>query len=545
MASIHKITNQSDGGRVSVVRDLGITSIGGQVYYKDDLNPSIAKFNEFWDLMEVIKTNGYMRASMSVIGRSAVGTDWTIVKHPEYKKTSPSLHKRRLYEFYTGVNSKAWDNIRDYYNIEFNLMIGVQYLRYFGQVAYGIIRDAETGKAVGMYHLPGLVVPNVDSNGYFKSDEPAFIQYPTNNPRDKVDFNDPLDVVFITTPAWDGNPMGGTDIESLTRFTLPLDLYLQTGAREYMKNRDKPEVIYQVAQDLSDEAFDTFRRQMEAVQRGASNLGKNPLIMQGDLKVHEMRDLPESLPYHEARDDVMEEQMAVSGVGAIKLGITKGMTRGDMREYRREFHETTMQPVFKILEVGYYEQIHVREFRIKGWSFKFDNPDFLTAVEKATVDMRYYGMNVKNPNEIRTDLGEEERTDEFGDMYADQLQMYLDEQQNQDQLEPTGGEPGSPPEGREDEPDAPGEIGEPTIDDQDPPRGDQHDDESRAMVGEFQTWKKFAINRFGKHGRKFNAEVIPATVAGVVQNSLDGITTVGDVEDIFNSAILAVGDVYE
>jgi len=542
VASIHRIGKHNSGSRVEVIqRGTDLTSIGGQLFYTDDLTPSIKKFNEFWELMDVIKKHGYLRASMSVIGRSAVGTDWTIAKRPDYQGNAPSLHKKRLLEFYTNTYARGWDNIRDYRDISFNLMIGIQYLRYFGQVAYHIIRDKSNGRALGMYHLPGLIVPNVNTNGYFRSGEPAFVQYPTSNPRDRVDFDDPKDVVFITTPSWDGSPMGGSDIESLTEFVIPLDLYLQTGAREYLKNRDKPEVVYQVAQDLTDDAFDTFKRQIEANYRGTANLGRNPIIMQGDLKVHELRDLPESLPYHEGRDDAMEEEMAVSGVGAVKLGLTKGLTHANMIEYRREFHETTMLPMFKILEGAFYSQISVREFNIRGWQLQFENPDFLTAVEKATVDMRYYGMGVITPNEMRRSKGEDERTDPLGDMFSDQLQIYLEQERSQ--LKPTDGQPGSPPEGREDEPDSPSNVGEPSESDQDPPRGDQHDDQER-ILSELDAWKRFALKRIGKQARDFRNEFIPEEVADVIKGQLQISATSDRINHIFNSAKVAVGEVY-
>jgi len=545
VASIHRIGKAYSGGRVDVVRGVDITSIGGQIFYTDDLTPSIQKFNEFWELMDVIKKHGYIRASMSVIGRSAVGTDWSIVKKDDYIGSAPPLHKKRLLDFYTGAYAKDWKNIRDYRDISFNLMIGVQYLRYFGQVAYHVIRDKSTKRALGMYHLPGLIVPNVDSNGYFRSGQPAFIQYPSSNPRDRVEFQNPMDIIFITTPSWDGNPLGGTDIEALTEFTIPLDLYLQTGAREYLKNRDKPEVIYQVASDLNDDAFDTFRRQMEAVQRGSANLGRNPIIMQGDLKVHEMRDLPSSLPYHEGRDDAMEEEMAISGVGAVKLGITKGLSHSNMREYRREFHETTMLPMFKILEGGFYEQINVREFGIRGWQFQFDHPDFLTAVEQATVDMRYYAMGVLNPNEMRRNRGDDPRRDELGDLYSDELQIYMEDRREDERegLKPTGGEQGSPPEGREDEPDSPSNVGEPSDSDQDPVRGDQHDDAQR-IISELRAWKNFVLRRDGKPSRKFNPESIPDDVAQLIEEQISTSSTSEKIKNIFDNAVYAVGEFY-
>lgn len=519
MSSIFGTTRKT--GRVGVSRvlfDTDTIQIGDETYAVNDLNSSIKRFNEFWELMETIKKHGYLRAAMSVVGRSSVGAWWTIQRHPMYGEKSSELQKKRLFEFYMAV-AKDWSNIKDYQNFAFKLMIGVMYLRYFGQAAYQIVRNAE-GRAVGLDFLFGMVVPNVDAEGTFK--DPAFVQYPSSNPRDKVEFDDPRDIVFITNPDWEGSPMGGTDIEALSTYALPIDLYLQTAAREYLKNRDRPEVVYSLPPDVSDEAFDDFVKEVEQRWRGASNVGHSPITVQGEFEVHELGKMPDSLPYQDSRKDSRDEELSVAGVSGAKLGLSEDLSSANIREMRREFHETSMVPMFRLIELAFYEQVHVREFRVRGWEFKFNSPDFLTAVERATVHMRYYGINALNPNEIRYEIGKPSRDDEYGNLFADQLE--IDQEQEEEQ--------GAPPEGREPEPDDPSETGEPTLDDQDPPRGDQHDDETREdVLRDLRTWRNFAVKRMksGKKLREFNSEFIPAGLGEIVQGY---ITRANDVSDI-------------
>jgi len=527
VAKIFSLQQQRNNQNVAIIRSLRNTlQVGDQAFLLEDLNPSIRRFNEFWELMETIKKHGYIRAAMSVVGRSAVGAWWTLRRHAEYGKNAPDLHRKRLFNFYM-MRSRQWDNIKDFQNVAFKLMIGIMYLRYFGQAAYEIIRDENTDLPLGLDFLPGLVLPNVDANGKFKSDGPAFIQYPTNNPSYRVEFASPRDLVYLVNPDWEGEPSGGTDIEALSTYTLPLDIYLLGAARDYMKNRDKPEVVYELAPDVSDEGFEAFVKEMQARHAGPSNMGRNPIAVQGEFKVHELRPLPDALPYQESRKETREEELAVAGVSGAKLGISEQMASANLREMRREFHETSLVPLFTLMEIGFFEQIHQREFGMDGWEFKFNRPDFLNAVEKATVHMRYRAMGVQNANEIRYDIGLPARTDPGGDAY----------------IEPkgsSGAEPGSPPEGRPVEPDDPSQTGEPTNDNQDPPRGDQHDDNTREnVIAELQQWKRFAIKRMkaGKRMREFYTVYIPRKIANILQGYVDNVSTHEELSELFDIAI--------
>lgn len=479
----------------------------------------------FWDLMDTIKAHGYMRAAMGVVGRSTVGTWWQLRKHKEFSSSARELHRRKLIDFYM-FSQREWNNIKDYYSMAYKIMVGAMYLRYFGFCAFQIVRD-ELGNPLGLDFLHGYVQPNVDERGFFK--KVAFIQYPDRHKDIKVEFEDPLDIVYIVNPDWEGYPSGGSDIQSLEKYTLPLDLYLQTAAREYMQNRNTPEAYYVLSPDISEEAFDNFVEVIESRYAGPQNVGRNPVAIAGDLDIKTVSKIPQDLPYQGTRESTRMETLAASGVHGPKLGITDETTNSNLREIRREFHETSMLPLFRFLEQGFYEQIHVREFGYSGWELVFNSPDFLTEVEKATVHMRYHQMRAINPNEIRHARGYEPRPDELGDLFIDQLENMPEPEQPQ----------GSPPEGREDEPDAPGEVGEPTIDDQDPPRGDNHDDEVRDMLGEVRRFRTFVVNRLsdGRSIRPFRSDVLPGEILNTMQAKVDTLKTVEEAYEFFDSVI--------
>ena len=484
--------------------------------YITEVSDDITRFEHFWALMDTIHVHGYIRAAMSVIGRSSIGAWWYLGKDTDFGDQATERQRKKLLNVYNMPN-REWTNVKDYYSFAYKLMIAVMYLRYFGQAAFYIVRNS-SGQPIGLDFLHGYVCPNVDSSGYFKT--PAFIQYPTDNPSIKVEFNNPRDIIFITTPDWKGYPSGGTDIESLSEYSLPIDLYLQLGAREYIKNRDKPEAFYILPSDISDEAFENFVKALEERYRGPRNMGKSPIAVQGDLDIKELSKMPSDLPYQESRHDVRDEVLAVAGVAGSKLGLTSALSSANLRESRREFHETTMIPLFRIVEQGLYEQLHVREFGVYGWAFKFHNPDFLNAVEKATVHMRYIDMSVLNPNEVRYELGKAPYSG--GDSFH---------------VETPAGRPGSPPEGMEDEPDAPAQTGEPTLDDQDPPRGDQHDEELRnSLIGELRQWRSYAMNRLKRNKPvcNFKCHEIPDYLHDAIQAGLDNAGTLDEIKNIFS-----------
>ena len=498
------------------------------------LDTNTSKFRLFWDLMDTIKVHGYLRSAMSVVGRSTVGAWWTIKAHDELNKRGSDLQRRKLLAFYS-TPVRDWTNIRDFQSFSHKLMIGAMYLKYFGQCAYHILRD-RNGTAVGLDFLSGFVMPNVDEQGRFKS--PAFIQYPTRNIHAGVHFKDPRDIVFVTNPDWAGHVAGGSDVEALTEFTLPIDLYLQEAAREYMKNRDKPEAFYILPADISDEAFDDFVAALEAKYKGPRNVGRNPITVAGELDIKELSPLPEGLPYQASRLDARDEMLAAAGVSGAKVGISDKLSSGNLRELRKEFHETSMLPLFRLIEDAFYDQIHLREFSFPAWRFAFNNPDFLTAVERATVHMRYHDMRVLNPNEIRNEIGYQDRTDDFGDKFIDEFE----------EMKKAGNDQGNPPEGREERPDAPSEIDEPTLDDQDPPRGDQHDENrNERFMSALREYRRFAIRRIndGKSIRPYQSEDIPDYMLDAIHARLKRCKTAAGVKRVFSEVTSLLGETEE
>jgi len=497
-------------------------------YRLDPVSMAARKFVMFWDMMEVLRIHGYLRAATSIVGRTALSAGWELVRNVDFLNDAKKYQYKKLKRFYAFEN-RDWSNIRDYYSFAHKIKIAVMYLHYFGQCAFHIIRD-ESGNALGLDFLHGLNVPNIDEHGNFKS--PAFYQYTSPDPKAKVEFSKFEDIIYITNPDFAGSILGSSDAESLASFNLPLDILLQDAANNYIINRDKPEAIYQLPEDITDEAFEAFAQLMDKKYSGTGNIGNNPMVVSGEMTVTELSGMPDALPYNESRAQTRSEMLAVLATPGEKLGVPASETSGtSLKEIRREFHESTMIPIFALIEQGFKDQIHLREFDIVGWDFKFGQPDFLTAVERATVNMRYRDIGVFSANEIRAELHLTARDDEDGDEYVPTKGISDEEEQ------------GSPPEGREDDPDSPANVGEPTLDDQDPPRGDDHDDAKvlklRDIRKELKQWQDYLLRRLDKNRpmheiRNFELRDVPMEIGALLEMELSIAVTKEDVKTVFD-----------
>ena len=453
------------------------------------------------DVVDVLKVNGFLKASLAKITDSAVGTWWTLAKAQEHQADAKDKNKKKLDKFYN-FSDPSWSNIKDFYGMSQKIAYAALSLKFFGQAAFYILRDEKTEQPVGFDYIAGFVMPNIDETGKFKS--PAFIQIAETGKTVEYEADE---IVFITRPAVDGVATGDILVDALTKFSLPLDLYLQASALKYIENGRLPPSIWELPENISDEGFDALADYIAQEYTGAANVGKSPIVVSGTLNVKRVGSFPDDIPYLEARSSSREEAFTLVGTPSAKLGITENIQGAVLEEIRKEFHESTMRPLFTYLEEGFFKQIHQRLFNVEDWIFKFNAPDFLDSVQRATVHMRYRQIGVLNANEIRSELGKGERADGGGEFYTDP------------KSDAPNNEQGSPPEGREDEPDAPEETGEPTLDDQDPPRGDREVGNVKEVLNEITLYKRFIDNRWDnlEQRRDFNFEFIKEDLQEVLR----------------------------
>lgn len=435
-------------------------------------NDVLHRYILFSDIMDTLKVDGFFKASIDRLANSGVGAGWSIDKHVDFFTTANDKNRKKLDSFYN-YSSSEWDNVKDFYGAPSKIAAALIYLRFFGQAAFHILKD-ESGKPLGFEFIYGFVYPNVDKEGKFK--EPDFVQISLET-KDVVAEYASDEIIFIVNPDITGRPYGDMLVESLSQYALPLDIYLQSAAISYIQKSRMPPAIWEVPEGIGDDEFDELADYIEDQYEGPDNIGKVPLVVSGEITVKRLESFPKDIPYLEARKQTREEIFTVIGTSARKLGLTE---EGLEKEDRREFFEATMIPLFRYVEDGFTKQIHNRLFSIKDWVFRFGRLDFLDSVERATVHMRYIQTGVYSPNDVRSELGHGPRDDDMGDVYVDPRAR--NSQENQ----------GSPPEGREDRPDKPSDTGEPTIDDQDPPRGDRR----YLVIDELSAFQRYRLNRW-------------------------------------------------
>lgn len=438
-------------------------------------NDVLKRFVLYNDIFDTLDTDGYLRASIEVISNSGVGAGWEISKHPRFFLDAEEDNKEDLLEFY-GYSSPEWNNIKDFYGMPSKISAALLYLKFFGQAAFLVLKD-DDDNPLGLEFIYGFVVPNVDEEGNFKS--PAFYQMSLKTGKTVAEFSQD-EIVYIVRPDIRGKPFGDILIEPLTKFALPLDIYLQSAALSYLRQSKMPPAIWQLPDKIDEEEFNEVADYIEQQYRGVENIGKVPIVISGEIDIKSLSSFPDAIPYQEARKETREEIFSVIGAHSRKLGLTE---EGPSSEDRKEFFETTMLPLFEFIEDGFYNQIHKRLLDIDDWEFTFGKLDFLDAVEQATVYMRLRQIGAMNANEIRSDLGLPPREDGGGDRFVDP-----DDYNRGDE------EPGSPPEGRPDDPGAPDEVGEPPESDQDPPRGDRR---VVQLIDELSSFQRFILNRWG------------------------------------------------
>ena len=134
-----KIISSADSaiatGRVGFVSDHKAVTRKTDFYGNEKTGVTTTKTNltAMQDLYSLIDSHGYLRAAISVMGRSAVGAWWTLTAHKE-ANSPKELHRKKLYRFFAEPPG-TWTNINDYYSIAYKIAIGVMYFKLF---VYGV-----------------------------------------------------------------------------------------------------------------------------------------------------------------------------------------------------------------------------------------------------------------------------------------------------------------------------------------------------------------------------------------------------------------------
>jgi len=476
------------------------------------------------DLMDAAYTVPYFMAAAGVLGRGVIGPGYEIVQS-DLDTEGTQLKKKKIAEFLSYVPDEQ-KNIKDTFGPLAKFYTTALMFRSFGQAAWEIIRQGSDGRPIGFDLIPGVVKPNIEADGTFK--RPAYVQYlRSGNYESKTEYDSPEDIIFFAVPDFSSG-VWLTENLSLSDYTLPSEIYSARAFKSLHENRNAPHSgFWYTPETVDDETFDRFVAMIERRYTGSANYGRNPVIMRGEGGFKSISIPREDAPYIEGRDINRKEMSATFGVPSPKYGVgLEDMNQTALKEVRREFYESTLRPAMALLEEAMYLHICKRLFNAPEWKVKFNRPDFTTAVEDASIELRRIQWGQWSPNDARNSRGEADR--EGGDYHLIPSNMAVQEDMTpgRPEDEPIDDDEGTPSPGEEDE--VPGTM---------PP------EKTESITRELKAWRRFALRvaKGRRYRRGFMPDHIPIGMYKFVQGVLDQVGDDSDaINDLFDDVLYAL-----
>lgn len=499
-----------------------------------DIATLLAKYDT---LLDTFYSYPFLSGSIMQIARTISGSNYGVVPRDFSVKMNPELQNttRSILNFFTNAFLKRrWNNIKDAVTPTAKIKLTVINLILFGQAGWEVIRDGR-GAAIGFDFIHGVVIPNTEKNGTFKN--PAYKVYPLGraNLGNPVEFDSPQDVVLFTDPAVTGEMIGRNYLESLLEYTIPADIYAAKSYLYMHKNYKSPAGIWTINDADDEEDWESISAYINSQYKGVNNYNSSAIVTNKQVDFKEFRaKSKDDAPYLEGRNFAKGEMAAVTGVPTAKLGISEDMDKSDLQVMKREFYESTLRPLVRLLEETIDEQVIGRYFYNKELVFQFDQPDFLTQLERATVARRLYESNSLNPNEVRAMFNKPPR-DKDGELFRDEALIQSIEARaaataETKKVERDGidSEVGGPPSDRlpgvEPQEREPGDIGVSVA--SEAPRSERQRISLRsftAMMNEIQQWERFMLDvALGNRAeRQFMFKQLPPLLAEGIYSEVE------------------------
>ncbi len=470
----------------------------------------------YFDLRNTHERHAWLRATTAAFGRTVIGPGMTLAEAPAFVGRADVEERDALNAFYTGIAGRDFQNISDWYPFSAKLYRTAGQFRLFGQATWELRRNGFE-EVVSYDVIPGFIWPNCNPDGTFK--DPPFQQYISAAQITPLELN-PDDIVMFMNPDF-GARLFATDFESLSEYVLPTDIYLNIARRNLLKNYRTPFGVYALDEHSTQEEVSKFSKKVDILYKGAENYGKSGVVVRGEAAFSSFTPPVQDLPFSEGQRDMMDQIEGVSGIPGAKLGRTDEVNRSNMRETRRDYWETTHEPITKMLADQMYLLIHQRIFGIEAWTPVFSAPDFLTQVEKATVGMRGRQWSAMSTNEFRSFVFKMARIDED---WADEDYLWPKNMVVAGSETLDGEDP----------------VDEPSTDSDAPVRGDTDNTEEALglVIGEMRAYARYVLKRLDTPNRRaFNFRYVPESVTKLVDAALEGETSRDNMRQIFNAVL--------
>ena len=382
-----RLIQQAMAPRVSPIRDSDL----GNVYTQN-------RRSLYQELVGVYRLHPWSRAGLIQIGRAILGPGFTFVPKEGKERTASREELERLKRYF-GNRNRRWDNIKDYYGPLAKLYITAIMVKLFGQAAWETVRNY-AGEPIGFDVIFARIEPNVDARGYFL--DPPWYQYSFSNPPVKEPIDNIDDIVYFVMPDIQGYPTGASDLEALVNVTLPADLQAALAFLNDIKNTSRPDGIWWASENVSDEDFEAFVEQIEALYTGVPNVGRAFITVKGEAGYQPFGTRAKDMMWSEGREFLRQEALAVIGTPGSQIGLTQDVNRSNVREARILFFENIVRPLQQAMAEVINLQVLERDLGIEDWEFRFKAPDFTTETEDANNAVKLISWGLATPNEIRT-----------------------------------------------------------------------------------------------------------------------------------------------
>lgn len=495
-----------------------------------------AIFERYKILIDTMYKYPWLNSSISHIAKSVVGSGYslTLADLSEGKNSSVDSKEKSIERYLESKylqKSSKFHNVKDLMTFSSKLTQTIIYYILFGYAAWETIFD-DRGAASGFDFASELVIPNFRKNGDFKN--PAYLGYPyfRDEPKEPSTYETPEKIVYFVNPAINGEFVGRTFLESLTNYVIPADIYAAYTYLNLHKNYSKPSGIWTVPNVDRDE-FKRFTQQLDQKYKGYENYGQSAIAVRGQVDFKEFRSpAKDDMPYIEGRKYSRNELATVLGVPTAMLGVPEDMDKSDMQSLQRQYYENTLRPITRVLEETINNQIIQRYFGTDELRFKFNQPDFMKAVERSSVARRFFEIGALSPNEIRRDyLRKPPR--EGGDLYVEELKIASNQfMAGTNPLNPNqktekqdgGGPPNDRVPGSEGQERQPGDVGHSTQEEiTRPDRVEINRKDFQKMMDEVRKWQKIHVEMVlgERPHRKFEFREIPRSVAEAIHKEAE------------------------
>lgn len=190
---------------------------------------------------------------------------------------------------------------------------------------------------------------------------------------------------------------------------------------ELFKNSATPSGTYEMAGELSDEAFERLQESLEKKYSGGSNAGR-PMLLEGGLTFKPLSIKNSDAEWLASRKFNREEICAIFGVPSSMINDTANVAYGNLEQKYLEFYSGTVFPLTTILEETFrlslltpaQKQNHIIKF-------KYNTMLRVDANTRAQYYQTRFNTGSMTPNEIRE--YEDENAYEGGDECYLQLNL--------------------------------------------------------------------------------------------------------------------------